>query len=182
MLYYYKRPGDWLWRQLDIDSIAAAARGHRVGADWRYRVEGDSTSRTLAELLEMEQLAREAASHTPADPSFVAPDGIWGYITVALCIAALALLALIPAQSGHSSDKLILVAFALIWMSYEFSELARPMLGSAATRQTKGLTRRCSQPLAVATTTFDLWNTSRCLPRSPSPAVAELTLVRPLLL
>jgi hypothetical protein len=124
MLYYYKRPGDWLWRQLDTDSIAAAARGHRVGTDWRYRVEGDSTNRTLAELIEMEQLAGERASHTPADPSFVAPDGTWGYITVALCTAALALLAVIPAQSGHSSDKLILVALALIWISYGVQQIS----------------------------------------------------------
>jgi hypothetical protein len=125
MLYYYKRPGDWLWRQLHTDSITAAARGYRVGSDWRYRVEGDSTDRTLAELIEMERVAREGASHTPPDdPSFVAPDGTWGYITVALCIAALALLAVIPAQSGHSSDKLMLVAFTLIWMSYGVGKIS----------------------------------------------------------
>jgi hypothetical protein len=125
MLYYYKRPGDWFWRQLDTDSIAAAVRGHRVGADWRYRVEGDSTNRTLAELIEMEQLADEHASHTPADRSFTAPDGTWGYITVTLCIAALVLLIVIPAQSGHSSDKLMLVAFVLIWMSYGVRQISR---------------------------------------------------------
>jgi hypothetical protein len=72
----------------------------------------------------MERLAHEGASHAPADLSFVAPDGTWGYITVALCIAALALLAVIPAQSGHSSDKLMLVAFALIWMSYGVQQIS----------------------------------------------------------
>ncbi len=119
MLYYYKRPGDWVWRQLNTDSITAAAHGHRVGSDWRYRVEGDSTDRSLAELIEMERVARERVSHTrPTDSSLIAPDGTWGYITVMLCITALALLAVVPAQSGHSSDKLILVAFALIGMSY----------------------------------------------------------------
>ena len=119
MLYYYKRPGDSLWRQLNTDSIEAAARGHRAGVDWRYRLEGDPTNRTLAELIQMERVAREHESHTsPVDPSFTAPEATWGYITVMLCCAALAFLAIVPAQPGHSSGKVTMAAFVLIWMSY----------------------------------------------------------------
>ena len=119
MLYYYKRPDDWLWRELHTDSIAAAARGHRAGLDWRYRVEGDSSNRTLAELMEMERVARERASHAqPVDPSFTAPDATWGYITIVLCWAALAFIIIVPSQQPHSGSKFWLSGMVLVWMSY----------------------------------------------------------------
>jgi hypothetical protein len=124
MLYYYKRPGDWFWRSLDIASIEAAARGHRVGGDWRYRVEGDSTNRTLAELIDMERLARERISHTPSDPSFTAPDATWGYITVALCFAALTFLMVVPSQQPQSGGKFLLTGMVLIWMSYGIQKIS----------------------------------------------------------
>jgi hypothetical protein len=119
MRYYYKRPGDWLWRQLDTDSIEAAVRGHRAGLDWRYRVEGDSTNHTLGELIEMERVAGEHERHTTAvDPSFTAPDATWGYITIVLCCAALAFLIIVPSQQPHSGTKLWLSGMVLVWMSY----------------------------------------------------------------
>jgi hypothetical protein len=124
MVYYYKRPGDWLWRRLNTSSIAGAARGHRVGSDWRYRVEGDSTEHTLAELIEIERIATQHASSTPSDPSLLAPDATWGYITVALCCAALALLVIIPAQTGHSGGKLTLAGFIFIGMSYGVRQIS----------------------------------------------------------
>jgi len=124
MIYYYKRPGDWFWRRLDAASVEAAARGLRVGGDWRYRVEGDSTNRTLAELIDMERLAHERVSHTHSDPSFTAPDATWGYISVALCCAALALIIIVPSQHSHSSGKFGEAGMVLIWMSYAIQKIS----------------------------------------------------------
>jgi hypothetical protein len=125
MLYYYKRPGDWLWRHLETNSIEAAALGHRAGNEWRYRIEGDSTNRSLTQLIEMERVAREHESHTPpVDPSFTSPDATWGYITVALCCAALAFLILVPSQQPHSSGKFWLSGMVLIWMSYGVQKIS----------------------------------------------------------
>src|SRR5262249_23475794 len=74
MRYHYKRPGDWLWKSLDTPSIAKSAAGHRLGPDWRYRIEGDSTDRTLAELIEMDRITHDRADSTPTDPSLLGPD------------------------------------------------------------------------------------------------------------
>jgi hypothetical protein len=123
-LYHYKRPGDWFWRQIDTESIAATARTYGLGNDWRYRVEGDSTNRTLAELVEMERLDKEHSDHAPVEPSFTAPDGRWGYITVVLCCAALTLILLVPSQQPHSSGKFYLSGAVLIWMSHGIRQIS----------------------------------------------------------
>ena len=66
MSYYYKRPGDWLWRPHETSSLVEDVRAGRLSAGWRYRVEGDTEERTLSELLEAEQ-ARQARPLTPAE-------------------------------------------------------------------------------------------------------------------
>ena len=66
MPYYYKRPGDWLWKAHETDSLAEDLRSGKLHEAWRYRLEGDTKEHTLAELLEAERV-RKSRPLTPAE-------------------------------------------------------------------------------------------------------------------
>jgi hypothetical protein len=88
----------------------------------------------------MERVAHEHASHTPPlDPSFTAPDATWGYITVALCSAALAFLILVPSQQPHSGSKFWLSGVVLIWMSPDVQKISAAKAWKRRHRPRKGL-------------------------------------------
>src|ERR1044071_103764 len=116
MRCHYKRPGDWLWRRLNTNSIETAARERRAGVDWRYRIEGDSTNRTLADLIEMERSVHERASSRTTGPSVIRPDAIWGYIELTLSSSLLAFALFVSGRADADPHaKYSLTSAAVFW-------------------------------------------------------------------
>lgn len=107
--YYYKRPGDWLWRPHETSSLAVDVRSGRISANWKYRVAGDADEHSLAELLEAEH-AHRIRPRTPAEKQMLAPD-MFGTCLVAaglllpgLCTVG-ALAAMHLYNRGHTSAE-----------------------------------------------------------------------------
>jgi hypothetical protein len=123
MPYYYKRPGDWLWKPHETDSLAEDVSRGRLRADWQYRVEGDDEEHSLAELLEAERV-RKSRPLTPTEEEMTAPDGAWGWIVVVACSLLLLLVIFVPARQGASgSGKFYLGAIALFWLGWGIQQI-----------------------------------------------------------
>ena len=117
MPYYYKRPGDWLWKPHETESLAEDVRSGRLGPDWKYRIEGESEVRSLEELLEAERV-RQSRRLTPDEMCMLAPDATWGWIVVVGSALMLAVLLFVPLREGSTrAYKFYLAGLALIWMS-----------------------------------------------------------------
>jgi hypothetical protein len=135
MPYYYKRPGDWLWKPHETDSLAEDFRSGRLHADWRYRVEGDAEEHSLAELLEAER-ARQSRRLTPAEEEMTAPDGTWGTLVVVACSLVVLFVVFVPAREGASgSAKFSVAGFALIWMGWGIQQIRASRTWKAQHRQ-----------------------------------------------
>ena len=144
MLYYYKRPGDWLWTPFETTSLAAEVRRRKLRPEWKYRSEGEPGVHSLAELLEAER-ARQARPLTPREAEMLAPDGTWGFIIVIICCAVLAFALFVPAREGASpSSKWFVVAIALTWMGRGIALISAARDWKKRSSAQKGLTKRCS--------------------------------------
>lgn len=126
MLYYYKRPGDWLWTPHETASLADDAARRRVAPDWRYRVSGDAEVYSLADLLEKERanMPKDPGARSQAEAELLAPDGTWGLLTVIMCGALLAFAIFVPARDGASpGSKWFLVAIILPWLGRGIAQI-----------------------------------------------------------
>ena len=126
MLYYYKRPGDWLWTPHETSSLAADIACGRVAADARYRISGEAEVYSLAEVLVKERasLPKDAGALSEAEAELLAPDGTWGVLTVIMCCAVLALVVFVPSREGASpSSKWFLVYMAVTWLGRGIAQI-----------------------------------------------------------
>ena len=135
MSYYYKRPGDWLWKRHETGSLAEDVRRGVLRPDWRYRVDGDTGEHPLAELLEAER-ARQSRRLTAAEQEMTAPDGTWGFIVVFACTLLLLFVFFVPSREETSgSGKFYLAGLALVWMGWGVQQIRAARAWRAHHRQ-----------------------------------------------
>ena len=116
MLYYYKRPSDWLWISWETSSLEEDANDRRLKSGWRFRIDGDSEDYSLAELIEKER-ARQFTKILDSAEAFFSRAG-WqvGVTSVVLSLAYISILLFAPTQNGLSGLKFILIGTALVWL------------------------------------------------------------------
>ena len=126
MLYYYKRPGDWLWTPHETSSFAADIPCGRVAANARYRISGEAEVYSLAEVLEKERatLPKDAGPRSEAEAELLAPDGTLGVLIVSMSCALLAVAVVVPSrQEALPSSKWFRIGTALTLLNHGIAQI-----------------------------------------------------------
>jgi hypothetical protein len=117
MRYYYKRPDDRLWTPFDTGSLSRAVESGVVQPNWQFRIEGEATTCSLAELLERERRLQPHARRSEAEAKLLAPDGTWGIMLALLGAAFLAFALLVPLhRATFPTSRFAFIGFGITWL------------------------------------------------------------------
>jgi hypothetical protein len=147
MRYYYKRPGDWMWTPLDTGSLSRAVESGVVQPNWQFRIEGESATCSLVELLERERRLQRHAPRSEAEAKLLAPDGTWGVMLALLGAAFLAFALLVPIHPAtFPNSRFAFIGFGVTWLmaGVRLARVARAWKRRHAHHNE--VYQRCSQP------------------------------------